>query len=370
MPSIGSTAMSVSIGVPSPIVLAVEQHRRLVLLALADDDDAVHRHGVEHDPHGVDRGAVGTVLVAPAHPPAGGQGGGLRGAHQLQREVPVGALLLGHGGERTGRRSQRLAGPPSVRGCGHGCVDAEGEEDDEQGDAHLAGLDDLDGPDDGRRDHLRARRVERRRPPVLAERLGPSACPTVGGHHPRGRGRRRGLGGADHGPGRRGPVHRGRRGGRRRKQVAYDLTDWDDDSCMQLLDALERRHHPLRPRRRRAVRRRGRRGARGRDRRRPHHAGSHPHRRRTGQLRGHERAVRRRRPAGRRPRRQGRHARAGRRRPGGGRRQRPLRHGARLVGRRRGPRRRAGRPPGDAERRRRAHRGARRGLRAELRPYI
>ena len=29
--------------------LAVEEHRRFVLLALADDDDAVHRHGVEHD---------------------------------------------------------------------------------------------------------------------------------------------------------------------------------------------------------------------------------------------------------------------------------------------------------------------------------
>jgi hypothetical protein len=45
--------------------LAVEQHRRLVLLALADDHHAVHGHGLEDDAHGVDRGAVGGVLVAP-----------------------------------------------------------------------------------------------------------------------------------------------------------------------------------------------------------------------------------------------------------------------------------------------------------------
>ena len=79
--------------------LAVEEHRRLVLLALADDDDPVHRHGVEHDPHGVDGGAVGAVLVAPPHPPARRQRRRLGGAHELQGEVPVGALLLRHGSE-------------------------------------------------------------------------------------------------------------------------------------------------------------------------------------------------------------------------------------------------------------------------------
>ncbi len=35
-------------------MLAVVEHRRLVLLPLADDDHAVHRHRVEEQPHGVD----------------------------------------------------------------------------------------------------------------------------------------------------------------------------------------------------------------------------------------------------------------------------------------------------------------------------
>ena len=39
--------------------LAVVEHRRLVLLALADHHDAVHRDRVEHQPHGVHRRAVG-----------------------------------------------------------------------------------------------------------------------------------------------------------------------------------------------------------------------------------------------------------------------------------------------------------------------
>ena len=49
VPSIGSTAMSVGGGDAVADALAVEQHRGLVLLALADDDDAVHRDAVEHD---------------------------------------------------------------------------------------------------------------------------------------------------------------------------------------------------------------------------------------------------------------------------------------------------------------------------------
>ena len=74
--------------------LAVVEHRRFVLLALADDDDAVHRHGVEHDAHGVDRGAVGAVLVAAAHPAGGGQRGGLGDPDQLQGEVAVRRLRV------------------------------------------------------------------------------------------------------------------------------------------------------------------------------------------------------------------------------------------------------------------------------------
>jgi hypothetical protein len=73
-------------------LLAVEQHRRFVLLALADHDHAVHRHGRQHRPHGFDGGAVGTVLVAPAHPARAGECGSLGGPHQLEGEVAVRAL--------------------------------------------------------------------------------------------------------------------------------------------------------------------------------------------------------------------------------------------------------------------------------------
>ena len=49
-------------------LLAVEKHRRVVLLALADDHDALHRDGVDQLAHGVDGGAVGAVLVAARRP--------------------------------------------------------------------------------------------------------------------------------------------------------------------------------------------------------------------------------------------------------------------------------------------------------------
>ena len=70
-------------------LLAVEEHGRFVLLALADDDDAVHRHGGQHGAHGLDGGAVGAVLVAPAHPARAGERGGLGDPHQLEGEVAI-----------------------------------------------------------------------------------------------------------------------------------------------------------------------------------------------------------------------------------------------------------------------------------------
>ena len=70
-------------------LLAVVEHRRLVLLALADHDDAVHRHGVEHQPHRVDRGAVGALLLAAADPAAGGERARLGDADELERQVAV-----------------------------------------------------------------------------------------------------------------------------------------------------------------------------------------------------------------------------------------------------------------------------------------
>ena len=72
VPSIGSTATShLGTGAVAD-VLTVEEHRGVVLLALADDDDAVHADGADQRAHGVDRYAVGALLVAAADPSAGG----------------------------------------------------------------------------------------------------------------------------------------------------------------------------------------------------------------------------------------------------------------------------------------------------------
>src|SRR5918994_1243281 len=72
-----------------PDVLAVVEHRGLVLLALADHDDAVHRDGVEQQPHRVDRGPVGALLVAAPDPARGGKRGVLGGTHEPHGEVAV-----------------------------------------------------------------------------------------------------------------------------------------------------------------------------------------------------------------------------------------------------------------------------------------
>ena len=70
--------------------LAVVEHRRLVLLALADHDDAVHRDVPTMRAHRVDGGPVGGVLVAAADPAAGGERRGLGHADELEGEVAVG----------------------------------------------------------------------------------------------------------------------------------------------------------------------------------------------------------------------------------------------------------------------------------------
>src|SRR6185312_10981973 len=71
-------------------LFAVVEHGRFVLLALTDDDDALHRHGRHELAHRVDGSGVGAVLVAAADPAPGGHRGGLGDPDKLQGEVAVG----------------------------------------------------------------------------------------------------------------------------------------------------------------------------------------------------------------------------------------------------------------------------------------
>ena len=105
-------------------LLAVVEHRRFVLLALADDDHAVHRHAAEHDAHGVDRRAVGALLVAAAHPAGRRHGRRLGHPDQLQGQVAVRRLRAAtfactHAGDPSAR-SRADVRRPAVRLPGDG----------------------------------------------------------------------------------------------------------------------------------------------------------------------------------------------------------------------------------------------------------
>ena len=67
-------------------LLADEQHRRFVALALADHDRAVDRQLVELAPHGVDGGLVGGLLVAVAAQPRRRHRRAFGHAHDLERQ--------------------------------------------------------------------------------------------------------------------------------------------------------------------------------------------------------------------------------------------------------------------------------------------
>ena len=67
-------------------LLADEQHRRLVHLALPDHDGAVDRQLVELAPHGVDRGLIGGLFVAAPAQPRRRDRRALGHAHDLDRE--------------------------------------------------------------------------------------------------------------------------------------------------------------------------------------------------------------------------------------------------------------------------------------------
>ena len=94
--------------------LAVVEHRRLVLLALADHHPAVHRDGVQHQAHRVHRGAVGRLLLAAADPAGARQRRVLRGPHQLHREVAVRARRVGAGRRGGGCAGHRPRSRPAA----------------------------------------------------------------------------------------------------------------------------------------------------------------------------------------------------------------------------------------------------------------
>ena len=77
---------SVASGVRAPDLLADVEHRRLVALALADDDRAGELDLVHRPAHGLDRGRVGLVLVAAAHEPGRSDRGRLGDADHLEGE--------------------------------------------------------------------------------------------------------------------------------------------------------------------------------------------------------------------------------------------------------------------------------------------
>src|SRR4029453_3202197 len=82
--------------VPVTDGLAVVEHRRLVLLPLADHHDTPHRDGVDYESHEVEGRLVRRVLLTTADPARGAHGRGLGDTHELEREVPVRCAARAH----------------------------------------------------------------------------------------------------------------------------------------------------------------------------------------------------------------------------------------------------------------------------------
>ena len=98
VPSMGSTAMSALGGVPSPIrsplksmgALSFSPSPMTTTPSIEMLDSTIRM--------AFDRGAVGALLVPPAHPPGGGQGRGFGDPDELHGQVAVGCLRGdGHG---------------------------------------------------------------------------------------------------------------------------------------------------------------------------------------------------------------------------------------------------------------------------------
>jgi hypothetical protein len=74
--------------------LADEQHRRLVALALADDDPAVDMDIAHLRTHRFDRGGIGRFLVALAAPGGRGECRRLGDAHKFEGERTIDRRLM------------------------------------------------------------------------------------------------------------------------------------------------------------------------------------------------------------------------------------------------------------------------------------
>ena len=96
-------------------LLAVVEHRRLVLLALPDHHHAVHLDRLEHEAHAVDGGLVGRLLVSHAHQRRGRQRGGLGHPHELQGQVAVGPLAI----SLCRQDRKRITAALRLRSCPH-----------------------------------------------------------------------------------------------------------------------------------------------------------------------------------------------------------------------------------------------------------
>jgi hypothetical protein len=75
-------------------LLADEQHRRLIHLALADHNRAIDRKAAEFAAHGIDGGLVGFLFRAATAQPGGGNCGALGHPHYLKRQSAIEAGIL------------------------------------------------------------------------------------------------------------------------------------------------------------------------------------------------------------------------------------------------------------------------------------
>ena len=80
---------------PVADLLAVKQHGRVVLLALTDDDGAVHGDASDESPHRCHGSAISLVLVATTDKSRCGHGCSLGHPNEFEREVALRHLWLG-----------------------------------------------------------------------------------------------------------------------------------------------------------------------------------------------------------------------------------------------------------------------------------